>query len=128
MTGSDHKDAQGNTYEQKSYDDPQLYPQSEDKFRCSASSTHPANNDGPVIKRMLESGDYASALDLCKRTGYDKNDFYVFTNTGHFKPIIPLRFFIIPTDKLLKVLDLEDPRLVSKSVLLGMLQTKIVLA
>ncbi len=126
-TGSDHKDGLGRRYEQKAYEDPELYPKSKDLFRCSSSSTFGANNDGPKVKKFLENNDYESALELCKVKGYDKNDFYVFTNSGNFKTAIPFRYFIIPKADLVANLDSNDPRLISKSTLFGMIQSKVVL-
>jgi len=126
-TSSDHKDADGRTYEQKAYEDPELYPKSKDLFRCSSSSTFGANNDGPKVKKFLENNDYASALELCKVKGYNKNDFYIFTNSGSFRTEIPFRYFIIPKDKLIAELDSEDPRMISKTKLFKMVQSKVVL-
>lgn len=125
--GSDHKDSEGNTYEQKSYKDESLYPNSEDLFRCSSSSTFAANNHGPRVKALLAAGDYEAALEVCKRTGYDKNDFYIFTNTGGFKPKSTLRYFIIPTGELLANLDSKDPRMVSRSTLISLAKSKVVI-
>ena len=126
-TGSDHKDSTGRTYEQKAYEDPELHPGSKDLFRCSSSSTFGANNDGPKVKRFLENNDYASALELCKVKGYNKNDFYIFTNSGGFRPEIPFRYFIVPKDDLVSELDSEDPRLISKTKLFNMIESKVVL-
>lgn len=126
-TGSDHRDSSGRTYEQKAYEDPEEYPESKDLFRCSSSSTFPANNFGPKIKNHLNGGDYLSALNICKETGYDKNDFYVFTNSGNFVSTVPFRYFIIPKDDVVTNLDLEDPRLISRRKLLSMIKSKIVL-
>ena len=126
-TGSDHKDSSGRTYEQKAYEDPEAYPKSKDIFRCSSSSTFGANNHGPKVKQYLADGDYQSALRLCKEKGYDKNDFYVFTNSGNFVSTVPFRYFIIPKEDVLANLDLEDPRLISRSKLLSMIESKIVL-
>lgn len=127
-SGSDHQDSQGKKYEQKSYEDPELYPESKDLFRCSSSSTFGANNHGPKVKAYVDAGEYEKALELCKETGYNKNDFYIFTNTGGYFPKIPFRFFLIEKSDLLNNLDSKDPRLVSKRVLFGMIKTKIVVA
>jgi hypothetical protein len=126
-TGSDHKDAQGKTYEQKAYEDPDLYPNSKDLFRCSSSSTFGANNDGPKVKKLLENNDYEGALELCKAKGYNKNNFYIFTNSGSFRTEIPFRYFIIPKETVVSELDSEDPRMISKSKLFSMIQSKVVL-
>lgn len=126
-TGSDHKDSDGKTYEQKAYEDPELYPRSKDLFRCSSSSTFGANNHGPMVKKFLENDDYPAALELCKTRGYDKNNFYVFTNSASFKTLVPFRYFIIPKDDLVANLDVGDPRMISKTTLFGMVEAKIVL-
>jgi hypothetical protein len=99
-TGCDHTDPDGNRYEQKAYADPDFYPSLSDDFQVSASSTFPANNNGPVIKRLLEAGNYQGALEVCKtvRNGYDSNDFYVLTNTSDYRPEIPFRYFIVSSD------------------------------
>jgi hypothetical protein len=124
-SGSDHKDELGRRYEQKSYEDPDLYPESKDLFRCSSSSTFGANNHGPKIKAYIAAGEYEKALELCKSTGYNKNDFYIFTNTGGYKPAIPFRFFIVDKNVLVENLNLNDPRLISKTVLFNMLKSKV---
>lgn len=125
--GSDHKDEDGKNYEQKAYEDPELYPRSSDLFRFSASNTFGANNQGPKIKALLEAGEYDAALEICKKTGYDKNDFYIFTNSGSYKPTIPFRYFIVPKTDLLNFLDSEDPRMVSRSHLISLIKSKVVL-
>lgn len=127
-TGSDHKDSAGKTYEQKSYPDAELHPGSPDLFRISSSSTFAANNYGPKVKALLESGDYDSALELCKTTGYNKNDFYIFTNTGGFRPNSMLRYIILPKAEVLEHLDSEDPRLISRSTVLGLAKAKVVIS
>lgn len=126
-TGSDHKDSHGKTYEQKSYPDPELHPNSDDLFRISSSSTFAANNHGPKVKAFLECGDYESALELCKTTGYNKNDFYVFTNTGGFKAGSTLRYIILPKNEVLEHLDSKDPRMISRSTVLGLAKSKVVI-
>ena len=126
--GSDHKDSQGRKYEQKAYKDPALYPKDKDLFRISSSSTFNANNNGPKIKKLIEENKYQEALAIVKQTGYSKNDFYIFTNTGGFKTSIPLRFIIVETDIVLKHLDKKDPRLISKNVILSKIaKSKVVL-
>lgn len=126
-TGSDHQDAEGKKYEQKSYVDPKLANGSSDLFHCCASSTFGPNNDGPRVKHFLDEGDYESALALCKLKGYSKNDYYIFTNSGHYSTEVPFRYFIIPTQELIENLSSEDPREVSLSKLLAMIQAKVVL-
>jgi hypothetical protein len=123
--GSDHQDDKGRKYEQKSYQDQSLYPRSADLFRCSASSTFAANNNGPKIKAFLSDGDYESALALCKSTGYDKNSFYIFTNSGGFKPDSDFKYFILPTSTLLSHIDSKDPRMVSRAGLLSLIESEV---
>jgi len=123
--GSDHQDSKDRKYEQKSYPDSEYHPKSKDLFRCSASNTFAANNNGPKIKAFLDTGDYKAALDLCKTTGYDKNDFYIFTNTGGFKPDSNFRYFIVPTKVVLENLDSKDPRMISRSQLLALVESKV---
>jgi len=117
--GSDHKNAKGENFEQKAFPDIDLYPNADDRFQVSASSTFPANNNGPKIKKFLDSGDYDSALKICMETGYDKNDFYVLTNTSHYEVGAPFRYMIIPKDDLVANLDKADPRLLSRKWLLS---------
>ena len=118
-TVSDHKGDDGARYEQKAFPDFDLYPNAPDLFRISASSTFGANNNGPKIKRFLEEGDYASALEICQATGYRKNDFYVLTNTSNFEPHVPFRYVILPTSELVANLDPSDPRLISRTWVLN---------
>ena len=125
--GSDHEDEMGRKYEQKAYEDPELHTKSKDLFRCSASSTFGANNNGPKIKKLLEDGNYQGALDICMRTGYEKNDFYVFSNSGNFKPAVPFRYFIVPQNLVVQNLDSDDPRMISRSRLFSMIESKVVL-
>ena len=117
-TGSDHKDDLGRKYEQKAYPDIDLWPRDKDLFRCSASSTFGANNNGPRIKRLLDDGDYEGALEICRETGYDKNDFYIFTNTSKFVPSVPFRFVCMTAQDVLANVDKDDPRLISRSMVL----------
>lgn len=123
---SDHTAADGTCYEQKAYSDTTLYPSSDDDFfHTSASSTFGPNNNGPKIKAFLEKGDYASALKICKETGYDHNEFYIYTNTRGFSPSVPLRFFIVPTADVLANLSKEDPREISRKILLAKITSTV---
>jgi len=116
--GSDHIDSEGRTYEQKAYLDLELFPRGADLFQCSASSTFGANNRGPIIKRLLEAGDYASALEICMETGYSKNDFYIFSNTRDFRPDVPFRFVVLQAEQVIALLDKSDPRMISRQAVL----------
>lgn len=117
-TVSDHKDHRGRKYEQKAYPDIELWPRDKDLFRCSASSTFGANNNGPRIKRLLEAGDYEGALKICRETGYDKNDFYIFTNTSKFVASVPFRFVCMTAQDVLSNVDKGDPRMISRTLVL----------
>ncbi len=119
---SDLVDEAGRGYEVKSYRDPELWPRTTwDLFHTSASSTFGPNNHGPRIKQLLREGAYDEALDICMRSGYDKNAFYVYTNTGGFVPEIPFRYFIVPTQTVLDTLSRADPRQISRRSLLALL-------
>ena len=125
---SDHKDNTGKTYEQKAYKDPAIYPKlNDDLFHTSASSTFGANNKGPKIKKLLESGDYQAALAICKETGYDYNDFYIYTNTKQYKSSFPLRYFVMPKADVLAILEADDPRKISRKVILAKITNTVVL-
>jgi hypothetical protein len=116
---SDHVAEDGTTYEQKAFYDSERFPSTKyNLFQTSASNTFGANNNGPKIKKLLVEGDYAQALEICKATGYDKNDFYLYTNTRKFKVNCMFRYFVVPTSVVLQNLDSNDPRLVSRDSLL----------
>lgn len=118
--GSDLSDGAGNGYEVKAFKDAGLHPEpSADMFQTSASRTFGANNLGPKIKALLDEDQYEQALELCRETGYDKNDFYVYTNTRQFDPEVPLRFIILPTSDVLAGLSRDDPRLISRQHVLN---------
>jgi len=127
-SGADHQDSSGKQYEQKSFKDKDSYPRSADLFQTSASCTFPANNLGPKIKALLQEEDYEAALEICKTTGYDKSDFYIYTNTGGFKPRSTLRYIILPRDEVLKNLDSKDPRMISRAAVLSLAKSKIVIS
>jgi hypothetical protein len=117
---ADLKDASGLQYEVKSYPDIETYPETKfDLFHTAASSTFGPNNKGPVVKRLLEAGDYSGALAVCKEAGYDHTDYFVYTNTAKFKPSSPFRFVIISKEDVLGMLENRDPRLVSRRRILG---------
>lgn len=124
-TGSDHIDDQGRTYEQKAYTDHELFPHGKDLFQCSASSTFAANNRGPVINRLLEDGDYESALEICRETGYSKNDFYIFSNTRDYRPDVPFRFIVMTSESVVSMLDTTDPRMISRCAVLSTVKETI---
>ena len=128
-TQSDHAGLEGKTYEQKAYHDHEKYPgDSKDWFQTSASSTFGANNNGKNgVDRLLKEGDYKGALAICRETGYDKNDFYIYTNTRGFAVDIPLRYFVVPKTVVLGSLSPIDPRLISRQELLSQIKEKKVL-
>ena len=116
---SDHTSATGLKFEQKAFFDKDLYPlEKYDLFQTSASSTFGANNDGPIIAKYLAESKYERALQVCKETGYDKNDFYIYTNTRGFSPSVPLRYVIVSKPTVLLNLSLKDPRLISRESVL----------
>jgi hypothetical protein len=105
-------------FEVKSFRDGSSGRGTKDLFHTGASCTAPANNYGPVITKMLSEGHYDAALALCREKGYDKNDFYIYTNTGKFKAGVPLRFVMLPTSRVLDLLSRKDPRLISRAAIL----------
>lgn len=119
---SDLVNESGLGYEVKSYRDPQHVKPGSDFFHTAASSTFGPNNQGPRINNLLFEGNYAEALDACKASGYSKNGFYVYTNTSDYLPTMPFRYFIVPTPSVLECLSTADPRRVSRSKLLGLMQ------
>ena len=116
--GPDLIDITGQGYEQKAYADVELHPNEPDEFHTAASSTFRANNQGPRIKELLSDGNYAGALALCKAT-YDKSDYYIYTNTSHYRSAVPLRFVILPTADVLTLLSKTDPRLIDRRKILA---------
>jgi len=125
-SGSDHTASNGTKYEQKAFNDSNLYPEDKyDLFQTSASSTFGANNNGPRVKRLLDTNDYESALKICRVTGYDHNDFYIYTNTKGFKPTVPLKYFVIPTIDVISNLNPSDPRLISRKILLSKIKKTV---
>jgi len=111
----------GEGYEVKSFRDIEAFPREKDDFfHTAASSTFSANNKGPIVKGLLDAGDYEAALSLCRETGYDKNACYVYVNSAQFSIEVPLRFIIIPTTDVLRLLSKEDPRKISRREVLGL--------
>lgn len=128
----------GLKYEVKAFRDFESYPdEKHDLFHTGASSTFGANNIGraivnPSLRKMREEPKlrdfhYNVALDACKVAGYDKNDFYVYTNTAQYEIGTPFRFMIFPTSKVLEQLDREDPRLISRRNLLSLVTKEVTL-
>ncbi len=119
--GSDLAGEGGIGYEVKAFKDVELHPgDKDDLFQTSASSTFGANNNGPKVKRCLDDDDYLGALAICKETGFDKNDFYIYTNTRQYNPKVPLRFIIVTKPDVLGLLSKEDPRLISRKRVLAL--------
>lgn len=109
------------TFEVKAFKDVDLHPSAScDLFHTAASSTFPANNLGPTIKALLKAGDYNAALQMCKDTGYSKNDFYVYTNTSEYSVSTPFRYIVVPTALVLANLSTTDPRLINRRDLLAL--------
>lgn len=117
---ADLRDSSGRFYEVKSYRDHVAYPQDRfDLFHTAASSTFGPNNKGPVIKKLLEIGDYASALKICKEAGYNHSDFFIYTNTSKFSPVVPFRYLVVRKEDVLKLLADHDPRQISRRGILA---------
>jgi hypothetical protein len=114
--GGDSDLCSGDTkIEVKAYADPTLRPSANlDWFHTAASSTFGPNNRGPEVKGLLAAGKYQAALEVCRETGFAKNDFYVYTNTSGYRPDVPLRFIALPTDTVLSLLSTQDPRLINR--------------
>ena len=106
------------TYEVKAFPDRVRYPKAKDGFHTAASSTFGPNNHGPEIKALLAADQYDEALAACRASGYDKNNFYIYTNTSRFDVATPFRFLILPTARVLQLLSTEDPRLISRDAIL----------
>lgn len=124
--GSDHQISKNVRCEQKAFSDIELYPETtSDYFHTSASSTFPPNNFGPTIKTMLANNDYKGALRICRETGYDHNDFYIYTNTKGFRNEVPFRYVVVPTSFVLSNLNPADPREISRKAFLNKI-TKVI--
>jgi hypothetical protein len=111
----------GRTAEVKAFHDQHTYPadtRAHTRIHTAASSTFGPNNNGPVVKRLLEAGQYTEALKVCTATGYAKNDFYVYTNTRGYTPGTPLRYLVVPTATVLANLSTDDPRIIDRAALL----------
>ena len=107
-------------YEVKSYKDPLTHPKKRDEnVHTAASSTFGPNNHGPTIKRLLQAGKYAEALKICKETGFDKNEFYIYVNSAQYDISVPLRYLIVPKKDVLAMISREDPRIISRSMILS---------
>jgi hypothetical protein len=118
--GSDLTDDNGRMYEVKAFKDVDLHPNARhDWFHTAASATFGPNNLGPTVKRLVNDGRYADAFELCRATGYAKNEYYIYTNTSGFRPSVPLRFVVVPTAVVTACLSPTDPRLVSRRLLLA---------
>jgi hypothetical protein len=76
---------------------------------------------------MLLNGDYQGALKICKETGYDHNDFYIYTNTKGFRNEVPFRYVVVPTKFILSNLNPVDPREISRKSFLDKIKRKITL-
>jgi hypothetical protein len=117
---SDLCDDSGSGYEVKSFKDVEKFPdRRNDRFHTAASSTFGPNNHGPAIKRLLQEGKYPEALRICRESGFDKNEFYVYVNSAQYDVSIPLRYVILPTLDVLSMISKEDPRLISRSDILA---------
>lgn len=111
-------------HEVKAYADPALdSPRArigKDVIHTAASCTFASN--GVVSKDVRDAlgrGDYRSALTICKETGYDLNDAYIYTNTAGFDPTrVPFRYVVVPSEDVIRMLCRDDPRRIHRRVLL----------
>ena len=121
--GSDLVDADGRGYEVKAFLDTDAHP-GESKtlnlFHTSASSTFARNGQAAKVNQLLDDGQYQQALQLCRATGYDRNDFYLYTNTREFSHGGPLKYIIIPTAAVLENISKHDPRLIDRRTILAL--------
>ncbi len=128
----------GFKYEVKAFKDWSAHPlPKDDLFHTGASSTFGANNVGravvnPALKLMKAEPQnrdihYQTALDACKEAGYSKNDYYVYTNTAQYEIGTDFSYMIFPTATVLENLDRDDPRLISRATLRGLIKREIVL-
>lgn len=119
---SDLITADAKKVEVKAYLDKETHPsdtKANIKIHTAASSTFGPNNHGPEINRLVKEGNYTQALAICRRSGYDKNDLYIYTNTRHYKPGTPLRYLILPKKTVVKNLSRQDPRIIERPTLLS---------
>ena len=106
IRGSDHS-FNGSGIEQKAFSCNKEF------FHIAASCTFNANNKGPAIKSALAKGDYDLALEICKETGFNKNDFYVLTSTSQYAVGSPIDIIFLRKEDVLRNLDGADPRRMS---------------
>lgn len=108
----------GDGYEVKSYHDHLLYTKPKhDEVHCGPSSVFANNSSAAEYKAFIKEKNYEGALNLCFEKGYNKNDYYVFTNTSKFKSGT-FRYLVIHRDNLVKIVNREDPAKVSRKKLL----------
>ena len=114
------KDEDGKTYEVKSFRDLTYHPDTNfDLFHTAASCLFSPNNKGPLVKKLLEIGDYGAALDVCNECSYDRTDYFIYTNTSGFDSRFPFMFMVFSKQDVLKNLDKEDPRLICRKKLIS---------
>ena len=114
--GSDHRTSRG-VIEQKSYEDP-ANRKKDYEFYTGASCTFPANNYGKTVGQALRDGNYSQALQIVKETGFNKNDFYVYTNTGKMVLGRSLSAIFLKTSDVLSLISHTDPRKISRQSVL----------
>lgn len=113
----DLEDEAGNKYEVKSFHDDVIHPKQE-WFHTAASCCFGPNNKGPLIKYLLETKEFEAAFEVCKEKSYDEIDYFIYTNSSGFDNSEPCKFVIIKKEDALKMLNPEDPRLISRKKLL----------
>lgn len=124
--GSDHFDLTNNlNYEQKSYVDQDNPSQSRGaKFIHSGPSSVFANNSSALAyKNFIEANNYKLARKLCREKGYNKNDFYIFTNTSDFSSG-EFNYFVLSRADVLKNVVKTDPAVIDRDKLIRKLKLK----
>jgi hypothetical protein len=126
-------------YEVKSFKDEDDYPRAE-KIHTAASALFARNCGVEQYEEERKRG-YKEGLAECVRTGYVKNDFYIYTNTGEWRKKdgsnTNLKYIVIPTKAVLELLKKKkkddetkgkepDPRTINRSDLLARQQGKTV--
>lgn len=113
----DLRDNFGNKYEVKSFHDDVIHPKKE-WFHTAASCCFGPNNKGPLIEYLLETKEFEAALEICKEKSYNMIDYFIYTNTSEFDNNEPCKFVILKKEDAMKMLDPEDPRKISRKMIL----------
>jgi hypothetical protein len=126
-------------YEVKSFKDKDDYPRAE--IVHTAASALFAGNCGVAQYEKERKRGYKEGLAECVRTGYVKNEFYIYTNTREWRKKdgsnTNLKYIVIPKPVVLKLVNKKkkddetkgkepDPRTINRSDLLASQQGKTV--